>query len=738
LKKYNYYKLTYYLITLFPASFLLLFAFARNLEYEYSLVLSFFYIIFIPFLNLFFIDFFKKVNETHTGINKLILILFIFPVFFIIPGFLYFSLQLSFCSWNGFLFWIFFNTYPSYLLSHGIAFIILHLYDKGFKKNKLILIYITFLIIHIFFLILKIYLFPQKRTLDLLIGFIHGPLYDRLIELDWHIVFFRVSHIFFFISIIISFLNIKIRLKIVLFTFFSIFSTIINLIVFDKPSISYGHNVLQKVLQKKYEGDNFTIYHNSKNISKFALTTDFHIKDIANILKLNSFSHIKVYLYDNYKTKKLYSGGRFSDFTDIYTPSIHIVNSSWPHHSLRHELVHAVASDIAFYGLGFHPNMALTEGLAMAIAPNKKSLNIHETAASIIDHSDLNIVDIFSINFWRYSPYNAYNVAGSFIDFIIKKHGIKPIISLYKGQSWGKSFNGFSSQKIINNWQNFLNNIYLKEKYEFYTKFKIQANAGVLESKCPHSKADLYLNTSLKSPLKLRQPYNWDVKKYKYWLKNLSKNGFYKYKSLKDELIFILKNNKKDINLLKKIKNMSILYDGKLEWIYIKILESDYMSLIRSDFKESERILSNLLKFSKKKYIGENLYKYIYIRFILLKSLKQNDYLNILKFLIRISDFPDTKYDNWYLNYLKILNMSDVDENYILKILNKDIIKSVPNAFYKTLFIKIGKIFYNLDKYEFSKVSFKKSLPFLKSGEIEYIKLIIKELDYYMKADVNF
>ena len=63
---------------------------------------------------------------------------------------------------------------------------------------------------------------------------------------------------------------------------------------------------------------------------------------------------------------------------------IHTTLSESQHSTIRHELVHALASFDSYLSLGFHPNIAITEGLAVALAPEDRLLSLDDASASLI------------------------------------------------------------------------------------------------------------------------------------------------------------------------------------------------------------------------------------------------------------------------------------------------------------------------------------------------------------------
>jgi hypothetical protein len=249
---------------------------------------------------------------------------------------------------------------------------------------------------------------------------------------------------------------------------------------------------------------------------RLARDATFHVKEINAVLKADIARPIAIYAYPDAEKKKLLFGGGNTDVTDVWTPTIHIGLESSPHPTLRHELVHAVASYVSWYGIGFHPNMLITEGLAMALAPVDSSLDYDDVSASMLKTGRLaSLESLFSpLGFWSASGARSYMIAGSFLRWMMTNYGGTAVRDLYRGQSlsdvthdepanvmakWAQSISAHYEEK---------NNLIVEQ----YTR-----DPGVFEEICPHTMEDLARPRSAGFLTRLRQPIGWDSANWYAW-----------------------------------------------------------------------------------------------------------------------------------------------------------------------------------------------------------------------------
>ncbi len=243
-----------------------------------------------------------------------------------------------------------------------------------------------------------------------------------------------------------------------------------------------------------------------KRLAAFIKELKFHTKDLHE--QLGFFPKTLVYLYDSPQQKKILFGGGSTDVADIYTPSIHITLDGFPHASLRHELVHAALSREGFFGLGFHPNILLTEGVAVALAPTEMSDTVDATVGRLIrEKKKVEISALFSPLFWLESGPRAYAIAGSFFSFLIDKFGLNKMVLYYNGASFKEVYK-VSPERLEEEWKKQVLKKVASEQTSLDTK-RLVLSASLFEDECPHTKTD-YTKPRDDGPyLRLRQPLGW-------------------------------------------------------------------------------------------------------------------------------------------------------------------------------------------------------------------------------------
>lgn len=665
-----------YLIgTISPALFLI----GSNFEYEYVLTSSYILLILVPLAGLFVS---KKIPSSHTTdfpfltSFELLWIILLGPLLCVLPGIYSFATQKCLCSYPGFWFWMVLQWYPSWIFAHALHHLILRGRQLGFHSFKLLLgmffCYITILA----YIGYVIWFNPQKRIASLLAGFIHGAIYDDFIAVDEGIVFTRLSHLLLAFSLL-SIAWLKRRSSSVLITvFFLSLWSMTSYYAGMYPSTQNGKEALKSLLPGSIDGNGFTIHYIPrvedkenipKTVQRLFWDTQFHLKELKAILKDTPVPHVEIYIYQDNVQKKLWFGAGETDVTDVYTPSIHISETSWPHRSLRHELVHALLSKIGYKGIGVHPNMAFTEGIAVALAPEERTLSLDDSAASLILSKRLSdIRTIFSPLFWKESGPRAYVAAGSFINYLIDQYGFEKVRDLYSGIPWENVFPS-NSNLVIQRWQQKIVTNFDKEKYNLQAE-ALYRYPGIFQDICPHSKADLAKKRTDSVFVRFRQPPSWSVENdYDAWLANLD------LKDKESKLIYWRKLIEKDVT--GKLVTTSLLQPKISKWkltlatiktwppetiedVEIKILESD-LSRIENQREESIKMLDELMDIDKHKKLGPAVTRKIWARWKIEQLLLDEEALQWRRYLAGwTQSIPEKKAagEPWLLTYLRLRN----------------------------------------------------------------------------------
>lgn len=617
---------------LFSTALPLAFNFGPNLEYEYSLVAAWLSLILIPLVGFLI----PKVNlplQDGTYAPPVALeaawVLFISPLFGFLAGVFLFVSGSCECSENGYLFWMLVQWYPAHVLAH-VAFQAIvrgRCANVPNKKMALTMAITYFCLIAV--VVLELWFSPQKRIVSLFAGFLHGPIYDSLIIFDGGLLLARTAHLFLAIALLSIIWFRGQYILVVSGSIAAVIWIVAGSLASSYPSTVNGQRHLETLMPKKIKGDGFTLHFRpippktssipiettepfkpSNKIIRLYKEAQFHSLELKNIIGLKKYPHVDIFVYPDQKSKKLWFGGGATDVADVSGPSVHITADTWPHRTLRHELVHALTSDIAFHGLGFHPNMAFTEGLAIALAPQARVISLDEGTASLLQSKRLpDINNLFSLNFWQESGSRAYTAAGSLINFLISKYGTKAVMQLYSGTSWEDAVHE-TQETVLKNWQEHINAQYNKTKSGLLTEV-LYRTPGTLQDKCPHSKVDLLQNRSNSVFVRLRQPIAWDPNKdYLAWLLKL--NNY----DIETRLTVWRKEIKKTstdrfstpgrLKTWRETTNKARKWPAKnYEDIELALIESDLASIL-GDKNDSLLILDQLKSLSQEKNLGNS------------------------------------------------------------------------------------------------------------------------------------
>lgn len=669
-----------------------------NLEYEYALLSSYLMLILVPLAGLllprklFPLDA-DAAFRPNIALDSFWVILAV-PAWGLMPGMINFLYGACPCSKTGYLFWMGVLWLPAMVLAHALNASVLRARIRGVSPLKILLILLIIYFACILSVLVQLWINPQKRIVDFFAGFLHGPIYDEFIAFDLGLMLARCAHLALAFALLIGVsITRKTRYGIFATILLSLLALSLEISSLSFSSVKNSKKDLDELMYASLTGDGFTLRYrpapkasNSTDeatalaaspeqvplaIERLHRDAQFHMNELRKTLseslsheisadKSIVFPHIEIYVYPSEDKKKLWFGGGATDVTDVYTPTIHITNEIWPHPTIRHELVHALTSDIAYRGLGFHPNMAFTEGLAVALAPTSSPISIDDAAASLVESGRLPAVEeLFSPMFWRISGERAYTTAGSLIRYLIDNKSMAGVLALYSGKSWKDAF-AEESQNLINTWQKKILSSYDKGKHQLFTDALFRA-PGLFADVCPHSKADLMRRRSDSVYVRLRQPIGWDPDvDFLDWLLMMdSDNREAQLRLWRREIRKVaterwLAEGRAD-TWRQALQSARKVPAASLEDIEFALLESDLARLL-GDVDGSLKILRALADDLKEKYVGEALTREIEARLTLENQLEPSQAIEWRKYLagwrrnLPQSEAPSA----WLVTYLKL------------------------------------------------------------------------------------
>ena len=189
----------------------------------------------------------------------------------------------------------------------------------------------------------------------------------------------------------------------------------------------------------------------------------FRLTQLQQRLSVQLTQPIHSYVYADAASKAALMGGHGTMVAKPWLRQIHIHGTQVPHPLVAHELAHAVAANFGSQLLrvsaryGVLVNMALIEGLAMAVAPDPETASLHGLARAM---QDLNLAPplltiLGPTGFWQQPPARAYGVAGSFVRYLLERSGPGPLKASYPRGDFAAAY-GVPLTQLVNDWQSFL------------------------------------------------------------------------------------------------------------------------------------------------------------------------------------------------------------------------------------------------------------------------------------------
>jgi hypothetical protein len=648
---------------------------ARNLEYEYALITSWLLVVGLPLLGCLWPKRLSYLQFRRPEVPLTFMHFFVFiwlPFISFIPGLILFRSGMCGCGGMGYAGWMSLLVLPAAWLGMGGFLYAIDLHRPASRRWLVVIVPMLWALAGA----LAMWFFPQKRAINAVFGFLHGPVYDSWIPIDAGIVWARISHGtlgVLLVGVALRFFEPQ-RLKYVFVNFRSdrrnlLFGILVaffvgaQIISCTYSSIWHGTWFLNRALPQVIYEKNIELHYlknsaaTENHARRLARDAAFHVAEIQEIMGVQLIKPVLIYAYSSADQKKLLFGGGSTDVTDVWTPSVHIELEGSPHPTLRHELVHAVASFVSWHGIGFHPNMLVTEGLAVALAPVDEALEFDEISASMIKSGRVGSLEalVSPFGFWAASGSRSYVVAGSLLRWLGKNYGTESIRAIYRGGSID-DVTKMELSKVLDLWSEDIAKKHSENNALVVEHFS--RDPGVFGAQCPHTSEDLARNGADSLWTRLRQPMGWSPNLLPLWqlgLDPLDRAARMVVERGEIKLLMqapILNQEKVGAWLLSQDEK-SVWPPGVMEDLDSALLRSDVERV--TGLKEaSEKRLADLLKIFSKKNPGRNLRRQVDVRLELSRLPLDQNSAQWWRYLAGWGPIPEAGKDPaWIYSYLR-------------------------------------------------------------------------------------
>ncbi len=393
-------------------------------------------------------------------------------------------------SADGIGFWVFF---PSMSIFFGYS--IGRLFRKNGFTHAVLWTMIVLALIGAGEFLVELFTLPQVYFFNHVWGGWPGPLYDSAVQFTFRDLFFRfvtfcwglllwLMPVFWenrFAKYAIAVLTFSLGLSYALMPFFHIVTP---------------RWYLKQVLKGRAEGKNVVIYYDlrrftSYEIRKYLAYAQFDVNEISRDLHIRpptGSRRIECYFYGDVWEKKMLVGAKYTSYVPVWNPAdqVHIAKGAIDQ-VLRHELVHVLAKPFGAPGLHASWSIGLTEGLAVALAPDESGTATIDqiVAASKPWPGPKQMEKALSFSgFYTGRSNVSYITAGSFVHYLLDNWPIADFKKAYRSSNLAAGY-PIPVASLVKGWHHRLAGVSI-DSADTAVSQRLFSVPSIFEETCPH------------------------------------------------------------------------------------------------------------------------------------------------------------------------------------------------------------------------------------------------------------
>jgi hypothetical protein len=355
---------------------------------------------------------------------------------------------------------------PGMIFSVSTA-VLIHMLIKRWRKTVFTIVY-GLILIHI---PLVTMLKPQVFTFNPLLGFFPGFTYDETLHVTQRLLTYRFTVLAASLSLFSGAVWIwhthqrkknqqekaaPLAEMIILALFVP--AVLVVYSFSDRLGLSSSEQFIRQKLAGNYKTRHFEIIYPAgsvkrERIEEIGRLHEYFYSVLKRDLRLQGEQYTTSFLYSSAEQKERLLGAGRTEFAKPWLHQIHI-NISEVEISLKHEMIHVLASEFGWSPLRISHNSGLIEGLAVALDGSSYSEPLDRAAALIFAAGiQPRMESLFSLSGFAlgYSGVN-YTLAGAFSQWLIDSAGIEKYKQLYTDGNFETVY-GCTLQELSNRWK---------------------------------------------------------------------------------------------------------------------------------------------------------------------------------------------------------------------------------------------------------------------------------------------
>lgn len=318
---------------------------------------------------------------------------------------------------------------------------------------------------------------PQVFLYDHLLGYLPGPLYDEVVEIQSPLLFFRLFTLAQAVALLgattlfwregrLSLAPRPHLAGLFLLTAGGALSTW-GLLDGSRLGFRQSNETVARALGATTEGTSCVVVHpremKKEKVARFVAECDHRMDELQSFFGVEG-RHPTVFLYRNRGEKKWLVGASGTQFAKPWLQQLHVDERGWPHPVLKHELAHLVTATmgrppfgVTSVAMGLLPVQGLIEGAAVAADWPPGELTVHQQARAmrLLGLAPSLPKILSALGFYGQPASRAYTYAGSFVRWLVEEHGPASFGRLYEDGDFAAAY-GMPLEKLVAQWERWL------------------------------------------------------------------------------------------------------------------------------------------------------------------------------------------------------------------------------------------------------------------------------------------
>ncbi|HOX46130.1 MAG TPA: hypothetical protein PK668_21180 [Myxococcota bacterium] len=307
---------------------------------------------------------------------------------------------------------------------------------------------------------------PEVDSWNPLVGWVAGPVYEEVVRPGWALAWSRLHDLAWALGPLAVVAGLRGLHPQRAFLAGAALLALAFGLGREADGLGFGRSTaaVERALPEELRTAHFRLRHavglEPERARLLARDCEFRLHQLLAALGPVELPPLTVYLFPDAQTKRRWTGAGHTQYVKPWLNLLVLNAADFPHPTLKHELVHAVAAAFGSWPIrasargALWVNPGLTEGIAVALDWPVGALDPHTWSAAMRRLGKApDVRALFGpVGFWSAAANRSYTLAGSFVRYLLERHGPAALRQAYAQGSLEGAYPG-TLDGLIQGWE---------------------------------------------------------------------------------------------------------------------------------------------------------------------------------------------------------------------------------------------------------------------------------------------